>query len=276
MNRRGYGDLTMDASTARVTLFGFDEERQLMLEVNRKLPGHPIAVIGFSCGSGVWRSEAGFAGRYGALRSHLSAWTDSWDICRSLSRRCEVGYDPGFHVMNAMKKVPVPYRWGLDLAFRYQYVYRHRETWRQKSPASAEVVEATGAAQQAVLDPGKSFIEAYRNVTKLSGRFGCSNTWLEKQQPSLEDMKVPCLLINSLLVSKDDPICVWENVEEHASHIATNPYLALAELQLWPHCGQACKWFDLWGFNSVGNRMISDFVMASWAELKETKTPRVA
>lgn len=23
----------------------------------------------------------------------------------------EVGYDPGFHVMNAMKKVPVPYRW---------------------------------------------------------------------------------------------------------------------------------------------------------------------
>lgn len=28
MNRRGYGDLTMDASTARVTLFGFDEERQ--------------------------------------------------------------------------------------------------------------------------------------------------------------------------------------------------------------------------------------------------------
>ena len=27
MNRRGYGDLTMDASTARVTLFGFDEDR---------------------------------------------------------------------------------------------------------------------------------------------------------------------------------------------------------------------------------------------------------
>jgi hypothetical protein len=28
---------------------------------------------------------------------------------------------------------------------------------------------------------------------------------------------------------------------------------------------------DLWGFNSVGNRMIGDFVLASWAELKETK-----
>lgn len=30
---------------------------------------------------------------------------------------------------------------GLDLALRYQYVYRHRETWKQKSP-SAEVVKA--------------------------------------------------------------------------------------------------------------------------------------
>ncbi|CAK9010604.1 unnamed protein product [Durusdinium trenchii] len=40
-----------------------------------------------------------------------------------------------------MQKVPRPYRWGLDLAFRYQYVYRHRETWNQKSPSSAEVVK---------------------------------------------------------------------------------------------------------------------------------------
>ena len=31
---------------------------------------------------------------------------------------------------------------GLDLALRYQYVYRHRETWKQKSPSSAEVVKA--------------------------------------------------------------------------------------------------------------------------------------
>jgi hypothetical protein len=29
--------------------------------------------------------------------------------------------------------------------------------------------------------------------------------------------------------------------------------------------------FDLWGFNSVGNRMIGAFVLASWAELQETK-----
>lgn len=36
----------------------------------------------------------------------------------------------------------------------------------------------------------------------------------------------------SLRLRRDDPICVWENVEEHASNIEQNPYLALAELQL--------------------------------------------
>eukprot|EP00435_Cladocopium_sp_Y103_P071306 s257_g37.t1 len=221
MNRRGYGDLMMDASTARVTLFGFDEDLdEVLLEVGRKAPGRPVAVVGFSCGSG-------FAGRYGALRSHLSAWTDDNGLSKTIPRLlCVVGYDPGFHVVNAMKKVPLPYRWGLDLALRYQYVYRHRETWKQKSPSSAEVMKM-------VLDPAQSFDNVYRNVTKLSG-FGCSNTWLEKQQPSLKDMQLPCLLINS----RDDPICVWENVEEHASNIEQNPYLALAELQRGSH---GCK-----------------------------------
>jgi len=248
MNRRGYGDLALEAPTARVTLFGFDEDLdEVLLEVNKKAPQRPIAVVGFSCGSG-------FAGRYGALRSHLSAWTNDNGLSKTIPRLlCVVGYDPGFHVVNAMKKVPLPYRWGLDLAFRYQYVYRHKEIWKQKSPSSAEVVKV-------VLDPAKSFNEAYRNVTKLSG-FGCSNAWLEKQQPSLKDMQLPCLLINS----RDDPICVWENVEEHASNIEKNPYLALAELQRGSH---GCK-FDFWGFNSFGNRMISDFVLASWAELSE-------
>lgn len=136
MNRRGYGDLTMDASTARVTLFGFDEDLdEVLLEVGRKAPGRPVAVVGFSCGSG-------FAGRYGALRSHLSAWMDDNGLSRTIPRLlCVVCYDPGFHVVKAMQKVPLPYRWGLDLALRYQYVYRHRETWKQKSPSSAEVVK---------------------------------------------------------------------------------------------------------------------------------------
>lgn len=135
MNRRGYGDLTMDASTARVTLFGFDEDLdEVLLEVGRKAPGRPVAVVGFSCGSG-------FAGRYGALRSHLSAWMDDNGLSRTIPRLlCVVCYDPGFHVVKAMQKVPLPYR-GLDLALRYQYVYRHRETWKQKSPSSAEVVK---------------------------------------------------------------------------------------------------------------------------------------
>ena len=42
---------------------------EVLLMVSQTAPGRPIAVVGFSCGSG-------YAGRYGALRSHLSAWTD--------------------------------------------------------------------------------------------------------------------------------------------------------------------------------------------------------
>lgn len=42
---------------------------EVLLMVGQVAPNRPIAVVGFSCGSG-------FAGRYGALRSHLSAWKD--------------------------------------------------------------------------------------------------------------------------------------------------------------------------------------------------------
>ena len=51
-------------------------------------------------------------------------------------------------------------------------------------------------------------------------------------------------------------------MEEHAAMIELNPHLALADLERGSH---GCK-FDLWGWSSVGNRMIGDFVLASWAE----------
>ena len=80
MNRRGYGDQEMAPETARVTLFGFDEDLdEVLLEVQRTAPGRPMAVIGFSCGSG-------FAGRYGALRSHLSAWAEEKNRCKTIPR----------------------------------------------------------------------------------------------------------------------------------------------------------------------------------------------
>ena len=91
MNRRGYGDQRLVPETARVTLFGFDEDLdEVLLEVNRVAPQRPIALIGFSCGSG-------FAGRYGALRSHLSAWEEKKSRCKSIpSLLCIV---PGRHVI---------------------------------------------------------------------------------------------------------------------------------------------------------------------------------
>ncbi|CAJ1366884.1 unnamed protein product [Effrenium voratum] len=248
MNRRGYGDLEMDASTARVTLFGFDEDLdEVMLEVGKRAPGRPVAIVGFSCGSGQ-------AGRYAAHRQHLSAWQDR-GVSKTLPRLlCVVGYDAGYDVLHAVHKVPWPYCWALDFAFRYQYVIRHRSTWAQKSPSSAEVVKVA-------LDPTQSFAKVYRNVTKLSG-FGCSTAWLENQQPQLNNIEVPCLLINS----RDDPICVWQNVEDHKPLIQENPNLALVELRRGSH---GCK-FGFWGFSSMGRDMIGEFILSSWSELKNT------
>jgi hypothetical protein len=68
---------------------------------------------------------------------------------------------------------------GLDLALRYQYVYRHRETWKQKSPSSAEVVKAgeehfrirnfffTGDADGLSLSPSLSLKMMLSIVAKL-------------------------------------------------------------------------------------------------------------
>jgi len=252
MNRRGYGNLKLEPSTARVTLYGIDEDLdEVLMEVGRRYPGRLVAIVGFSCGSG-------FSSRYTAHRAHLSAWSEGNEdgpskmIPRIL---CTVGYDPGYNIITAVTKVPRPYKWALDMGMRYQYVFRHRETWWQKSRSYAEVV-------QVALNPARSFTDVYTHITKLSG-FGCSNRWKEKQQPPIAGVHVPCLLINS----KDDPICVWENVEDHLSEIEANPFLALAEMSRGSH---GCK-FDFFGFKSVGNQMIAEFILASASELKKVR-----
>ncbi|CAE7184102.1 abhd2b [Symbiodinium pilosum] len=253
MNRRGYGDVKMEVDTARMTLYGIDEDLdEVLLEVGRRYPGRLVALVGFSCG-------AGYAGRYAAVRAHLSAWAkdaENGDLSKTIPRiLCAVCYDSGYCVLRAVERVPRPYVWGLDLAFRYQYAIRHRETWTQKSRSFADVVKVA-------LNPARSFVEVYDEVMKLSG-FGCSKRWKEKQQPAIGEVKVPCLLVNS----RDDPISVWENVEDHTAEMQNNPCLALAELYRGAH---GCK-FDFWGFHCWGNTMIAEFILAAASELKQAR-----
>lgn len=252
MNRRGYGGLKLEVDTARMTLYGIDEDLdEVLLEVGRRYPKRSVALVGFSCGSC-------FAVRYAVLRAHLSAWAQDAEcgLSKTIPRLlCVVSYDNGYCVDKAPARVPRPYCWALDLAFRYQYVFRHYATWLQKSRSCAQVVEAA-------MSPTRSFMEVYYDVTKLAG-FGCRKKWRDKQQSVLGDVDLPCLLVNS----RDDPISVWDNVEDHRAEIESNPYLALADLHRGAH---GCK-FGFLGFRSFGNEMIAEFVLAAAAELKQAR-----
>eukprot|EP00439_Symbiodinium_sp_Y106_P044730 s2489_g5.t1 len=252
MNRRGYGGLKLEVDTARMTLYGIDEDLdEVFLEVGRRYPGRPVALVGFSCGSC-------FAVRYAVVRAHLSAWAKDAEggLSKTIPRLlCVVSYDNGYCIDKAPARVPRPYCWALDIAFRYQYVFRHYATWLQKSRTCAQVVEAA-------MSPTRSFMEVYYDVTKLAG-FGCRKKWRDKQQSVLGDVDLPCLLVNS----RDDPISVWDNVEDHRAEIESNPYLALADLRRGAH---GCK-FGFLGFRSVGNKMIAEFVLAAASELKQAR-----
>merc|ERR1712039_689099 len=119
-----------------------------------------------------------------------------------------------------------------------------------------------GSFQQLIRDimsPKKGTIETYRLTQRLSG-VGGSSEWLPMQQPVLHEIEVPCLAINS----RDDPVCVWENVDNHFKDILANPNLALVELASGSH---GCK-LDFWGYSNVVHPIISEFVRACWDEFQ--------
>merc|ERR1719330_540487 len=147
-----------------------------------------------------------------------------------------------------------PYSWVLNWGIKYFYVFRHRSALRQKSASFCKLVSEA-------LSPRRGAVDTYKTVRKLSGAGG-SAAFLDIQQPKLEQVCVPALLINS----RDDPICVWENVRDAYKTVEANPYYALAELQ---RGGHGCK-FGFWGFQQVAHTMMSEFVLAAWHQLRES------
>lgn len=253
MSRRGYGGVDLGvggAETAALHMFGDDEDLdEVLMAVARRYPSRPVAVIGFSCGSG-------FCGRYVGNRSSLSAWSGHG---AESSRRglppllCGVAYDPGYDVSpeGAVSKIAPPYSWVVNWCYKYFYVFRHRHVLRKKSASTNTLVSQ-------LLSPSSGLGDTYRKGRRLSGADD-SSAYLNMQQPKLSDVEVPTLLINS----RDDPICVWHNVEEHRREIDANPNVALAELWRGAH---GCK-FNFWGTSSVTFTMIAEFVEACWDEL---------
>eukprot|EP00927_Polykrikos_kofoidii_P005935 TRINITY_DN12391_c0_g1_i1.p1 TRINITY_DN12391_c0_g1~~TRINITY_DN12391_c0_g1_i1.p1 ORF type:complete len:460 (-),score=52.40 TRINITY_DN12391_c0_g1_i1:281-1660(-) len=255
MNRRGYGGLDLGGEhSAKVDMFGFDSDVDEVLAraVTARYPGRCVANIGFSCGSGV-------AARFNSLRSgELSAWTGlgKGHSCKrgGLPRLlCSVLYDPGWDLSwdGAVSRIRFPYSWAINFNIKYCYAFRHREQLRMKSSSFSDNVAA-------MLNPAKGLRETYRHAAKLSGIKG-STAWLNERQPAVEAMQVPTLSINS----RDDPICVWENVENFKIDIGANPNVVSAELQRGSH---GCK-YDFWGLESITERLVGDFIIGAWREL---------
>lgn len=251
MNRRGYGGLELAEADKRLTMFGFDEDLDEVIQsAGKRFPARMVAIIGFSCGSG-------FAGRYTGARANLSAWDGAPGPARGRGSTgprmlCSVGYDPGYDCApdGAVARIGFPYTLALNFSIKYCYAFRHREQLRKRSPSSSALVER-------MCRLGGGLTETYRNARRLSGA-GDSSAWLDMQQPRLDEIRVPSLMINS----RDDPICVWANVEQFKNDITANPNLALVELRRGSH---GCK-FDFFGISSVTDNMIGEFVWASWQE----------
>lgn len=252
MNRRGYGGMSVTHESPGLAMFGLDEDLdEVLARVSGCEPGRPVAIVGFSCGSG-------FAGRYPGKRPMLSAWFGEQKFGRSHGKEalprilCSVCYDPGYDVspQGAISRIRQPFRLGINIIMKYTYAFRHRSTLVQRSDSFQQLVGD-------ILSPRKGAVETYRLSQRLSG-VGGSTEWLPIQQPLLHEIEVPCLAINS----RDDPICVWSNVEDHLDQISANPNIVLAELA---HGSHGCK-FDFWGTRNIVHPIIAEFVAACWKE----------
>jgi len=264
MNRRGYGGIGIHGvENPRLALFGLDEDLdEAMLAIADAEPGRQVAIIGFSCGSG-------FATRYAGSRGHLSAWnsdslrqsdSSSSNVDRTEQRMprilCMVGMDGGYDASvehGPAARLAWPYSFIINYTLKYFYVVRH---WRPLKDAGKWQV------MKRILNPMKGIVETYHESIALTGAED-TQEFIKLQNPVLHSIKVPSLLINS----RDDPICVWDNVEYALDDITANPHIAHAEL----YCGtHGCK-YNFLGFSSISESMISEFVHASLGEWKNAQ-----
>mmetsp|Transcript_43354 Transcript_43354/g.99905 ORF Transcript_43354/g.99905 Transcript_43354/m.99905 type:complete len:541 (-) Transcript_43354:142-1764(-) len=254
MGRRGYGGFSIQSATdpmhiPKVSFYGFDEDLECALDVvAKRYPRRPIALVGFSCGSG-------FATRFTGNRRVPSAWEmDEENDKPSMQKSrllCVVAYDGAYDASPAGGPVALlrwPYTWIVNLSVKFFYVLRHYE-----------VLIKAGYSETAhsILNPCLGLVETYQETLTLSGQKTVEE-FLQVHQPKLSGINVPSLLVNS----RDDPICVWENVEHSFNDILDNPNIAHADM----FCGtHGCK-FGFLGFSSYMEAMVGEFVAASWHE----------
>jgi len=262
MGRRGYGGLSIESTSdskhlPKVSFYGFDEDLRCVLDaVAKRHPRRPVALVGFSCGSG-------FATRFTGNQSIQSAWETSADARDASSAPstpksrllCMIAYDGAYDASPEGGPVALlrwPYTWIVNCSVKFFYVLRHYDALRRAGFADVA---------HRLLNPFLNLQETYRETLHLSGA-KTVDEFLKMQQPRLSGINIPSLLVNS----RDDPICVWENVEHAFSDILANPNIAHAEM----FCGtHGCK-FGFLGFSSLMEQVVGEFVAASWHEWQAT------
>jgi len=250
MNRRGYGH-GMRWCEPKMQMFGDDDDLDEVTDlVIRREPNRLVTYIGFSCG-------AAFASRYVANRSRNSAWLGQNSPHHRLL--CGVMLDSGHDVRpeGAISKTQLPSLINAQMKSRYAR-RNHSALLVDDSEEKAMLRESV----EAILKPETGVVETFKAIQGLSG-YG--DAWLDKQRTRLENIEVPSLFINS----RDDPVLVWDNVEEVLDEIKSNPYLALLEFDRGSH---GCK-YGFWGGHSVVETIIPEWVESCWHAFQCRGTP---
>ena len=251
MNRRGYelplaqssGTSTNGELQPNLSLWGTDSDvDDILSHLGERYPESKVAIIGFSAGSAL-------SCRYVCKRKQLSAWDPKADDRRVL---CSVAIDPGYEVglsKGPFGNMPWPYSIAISVAIKYHYFLKHHSLLRQ-SPKHRHLVFAA-------LNPFGSVSDTVRATMKLS-EFETEEQFEAEHEVPMSGAAVPLLLINS----RDDPICLWNLVEQCKPIIKRTPLVVTADMARGAH---GCK-HGFYGAGTVSHDMVIEFVASCQTE----------
>jgi hypothetical protein len=187
----------------KINLFGSTQDIRYIINhyIKKRRPHSNIYVVGISCGSGLLVRFLGEEGEHSLITAAVA-------LC------------PGYDIRVCMNRSYNPYRDYLTQGVKNFYLKPHQELFRE--------VDGYDACLQA-----KDTQEFLDNAYVMAG-YNSSEQYYQYCNPMdvISQVKTPCLLINS----KDDPICIYRNVEENIFHIKDSSHLVLVTTETGNHC----------------------------------------
>ena len=243
-NRRGHNKAL---SKANFNFFGSTSDiRQIIQKyIKDKRPLAPVFMLGNSAGSGCVARYMGDQGlQEGAREGFCSA---------------AVGISPGYNIEKCMGRMNPIYEKALLIGNSY-YLHHNRELL-QNCPSFTDCLEASDL--QSWLDSSWS----------LAGK-SSKEEYYEHTNPMrvVEHISQPCLFINA----EDDPLCVIENVEEHAplfNTVLSRSMVAIAVSKVGGHCCFYEANANPLKFSSWSERVSFEFFDAVLFDIRKNNIP---